>query len=94
VTLDDVAAILRLPVEGTFFTWVPYSSDDAQKVLVGELDMTEYEAEQEITIVRGPSIRLDTLKDIMEERAVSRNAGDQEIAAKVPPLASLQHYLR
>jgi hypothetical protein len=53
VTLDDVAAILRLLVEGAFFIWVPYTSDDAQKVLVGELGMIEYEAEQEITIVRG-----------------------------------------
>jgi hypothetical protein len=36
VILDDVAVILRLPVERAFFTRIPYSSDDAKKVLVGD----------------------------------------------------------
>jgi hypothetical protein len=70
VMLDNVAAITKLPLDGTFYTFVTLLKEDAQQMLQFELGMTDYATEREVKAARGPHIHFGTLVTIIQERAV------------------------
>ena len=70
ITLNDVAALTHLKIDGVFMTPPRLTSVQAPPVLVQYLGMSPAEAHDEVVQQKGPSISFDKLKKICDARRV------------------------
>lgn len=61
ITLDDVSQLLHLPVRGNFWTAPYITSESALEYLVNFLGVDPKDAADELTVNKGPSVRLKWL---------------------------------
>ena len=68
ITLNDVAALTHLRIDGEFQTPPRLTSAMAPSVLVEYLRMSPVEAQEEVVLQKGPNISFEKLKKICEDR--------------------------
>ena len=73
ITLDDVSALLHIPVEGKFFSLGNPNKEEAISVLVELLDVGYEDAFDEVEKCRGPSVRYSWLDDVVTQRLAEKN---------------------
>lgn len=68
ITLDDVSALLHIPITGSFFRQPVMDRDTANACLVQLLGVLYADAVEETTTTRGAHVRLGWLETVYEER--------------------------
>ncbi|KAJ1439533.1 Aminotransferase-like, plant mobile domain [Sesbania bispinosa] len=68
ITLDDVNNLLHIPVHGRFFFLPSLGKDEAKELLVTLLGVSYSDAHEEIEYTRGPSVRLNWLRSVYENK--------------------------
>ena len=82
ITLNDVAALTHLKIDGVFMTPPRLTSVQAPPVLVQYLGMSPAEAHDEVVQQKGPSISFDKLKKICDARRVMDDQESRVIAGR------------
>ena len=84
ITLDDVACLTGLPIDGEFFSPVKLHRPAAIPILVQELQMSNEEAKAEVDAARGPGITFSKLRSICDDHltleAAAEERGEQVVA--------------
>ena len=80
ITLDDVASLTGLAIDGEFFSLPSYTSEEAAQLAAAKLGMSLGEAIVEVERAKGPSLRFKYLRETLIPRLVV--AGRNEEAAK------------
>ena len=70
ITLDDVACLTRLPIDGVFFSLPNYSSHTAATVASETFDISLGEMLEQVGLAKGPSPRLTYLRGTLIPRSI------------------------
>ncbi|XP_057426421.1 uncharacterized protein LOC130719832 [Lotus japonicus] len=73
ITLEDVSALLHLPVEGEFFSFGNHTREEAAPAVAQLLDVDIERVMEEFDACRGPSLRFSFLQAIVEKHVEANN---------------------